>query len=336
MSWTASSEGGTGSTLTQVSGLDLNGHQEPAGRLAHPDLGARWLPDNTGMALVQSQTADVFALRLVHTGALVAYQMRANPDIPRDWNVLTFPIDPRYVKQGTLDGKVGLEPDADYPSALTYSSDSSYFKPVEAYQLKEQIAREEQELSTLFAQYDAGPGGLTAAVSSAVPAPTKRNLVNSYVWTSDGGSFAETNDVMDSLSESVGGSFSFATMLGANITADIMFATVALTLDVTAQIGAHLELEVSKTRASQSSFGIGVEVAPERNILLAQSDGQLVPHPGKVDAYRFLTTWRLTDVGTPPRAEQGRAADRRAARDGRRSRRRGPPRRTCHWSSPGR
>ena len=88
------------------------GAQEAAGRRRPPDLGARWLPDNTGMALVQSQTADVFALRLVHTGALVAYQMRPNPDIPKDWNVLTFPIDPHYVKQGTLDGKVGLEPDS--------------------------------------------------------------------------------------------------------------------------------------------------------------------------------------------------------------------------------
>jgi hypothetical protein len=291
LSWTASSEGGTGTTLTRVSGLDLNGRAEPVDHIAHPSLGARWLPDNIGMALVQSQTADVFALRLLHTGALVAYQMRPNPDIPKDWNVITFPINPHYVKQGSLDGKVGLEPDIDYPSALTYSADASYFKPIEAYQLKQQIERQQQQLATLYAQYDAGPGGLTAQTSSAIPAPTRRNLVNSYVWTADGGTFAETNDVMDSMSESVGGSFSFATMLGANVTADIMFATVALTLDVTAQIGAHLELEVTKTRESQTSFGVSVQLSPERDI-----DGPSGPQPGKVDAYRFLTFYLAPDT----------------------------------------
>ena len=295
LSWTASSEGGSGSTLTHVSGLDLNGRQEAPDQIAHRAIGARWVPDNIGMALVQSQTADVFALRLVHTGALVAYQMRANPDIPKDWNIITFPINPQYVKQGTLDGKVGLEPDVDYPNALTYSSDSSYFKPVEAYQLKEQINRAEQELSTLFAQFDAGPGGLTAMTSSAVPRPTKRNLVNTYVWTADGGTFAETNDAMDSLSETTGGSFSFSTMIGANVTADIMFATVAMTLDVTAQIGAHLELEVSKTKDSENSFGLDVVAGPERTITTTDTAGHQAPHPGKVDAYRFMTFYLAPD-----------------------------------------
>ena len=47
------------------------------------------MPDNTGLALVQSDTADVFALRMEHTGALVSYEMRPNPNIPKDWNILT-------------------------------------------------------------------------------------------------------------------------------------------------------------------------------------------------------------------------------------------------------
>ena len=96
---------------------------------------------------------------------------------------------------------------------------------VEAYQLKRKSSATSSSSGRCSHSIDAGPGGLTARTSSAIPAPRRRNLVNSYVWTADGGTFAETNDVMDSMSESVGGYFSFATMLGANVTADIMFAT---------------------------------------------------------------------------------------------------------------
>ena len=158
-SWLASSESGQGTTLTRASSMELTGQPEPARRRQNQNIGPRWVPENQGMALVRSQTADVFALRLRATGALVAYQMRANPDIPVDWNILIFPINPRYTKQGVLDGKVGLQADIDYPAGLVQSSDASYFKPIEAYQLKARIDRDEQELATDFAQFDATPAG---------------------------------------------------------------------------------------------------------------------------------------------------------------------------------
>ncbi|MFE1794350.1 hypothetical protein ACFW7J_39080, partial [Streptomyces sp. NPDC059525] len=69
--------------------------------------GRRFAPSNTGYALVQSETADVFALRVAHSGAVVSYRMLPNPDVPRDWNLVPFKINPRYVKQGTLDGRAG-------------------------------------------------------------------------------------------------------------------------------------------------------------------------------------------------------------------------------------
>ncbi|WP_410651433.1 hypothetical protein [Amycolatopsis sp. cmx-4-54] len=56
--------------------------------------GRRFVPSNTDYALVQSETADVFALRVVHTGAVIAYRMLPNRDIPRDWNLLPFKINP--------------------------------------------------------------------------------------------------------------------------------------------------------------------------------------------------------------------------------------------------
>ena len=190
LSWLNDTSTGQGTTATKVSSLQLNGNKETTP--AHPSLGARFVPNNNGFALVQSQTADVFALRLAHTGVLVAYQMKPNPDIPKDWNVITFPIDPHYTKQGMLDGKVGGDVDVDYPNALNYSPDISYFKPIEAYGLKTQIQQQEQQLATLYAQYDVDPNQLSGGQLPDMAAPLKLDLVNTYVWTADGGQFAET------------------------------------------------------------------------------------------------------------------------------------------------
>ena len=180
LGWLSQAQNGVGNTTTRISSLALRGTKETVP--AHKAVGARYVPDNTGFALVQSQTADVFALRLVSNLALVSYAMRANPDIPPDWNILTFPIDAQYTKQGTLDGKVGLDADADYPDALTGGSDQSYFKPVEAYALKNQIVQDEQRLSAFYDQYDAAARGQTPR-NPALPQPQKRNLCNTYVWT---------------------------------------------------------------------------------------------------------------------------------------------------------
>ena len=108
-----------------------------------------------GFALVQSETADVFAMRLAHNNALVSFRMQPNPDIPKDWNIIPFPINPRYVKQRTLDGRVGYNEqgsvvlDPDYSNAAGYG-EYSYYKPREAYALKRRIQREEQQLRNYY------------------------------------------------------------------------------------------------------------------------------------------------------------------------------------------
>jgi hypothetical protein len=70
-------------------------------------------------------TADIFALRLRLKGRrpLVGYQIRPNVDIPRDKNIIAFPIDPRYVKQGTLDGRRGLKADPTYAKTTSQGQD---------------------------------------------------------------------------------------------------------------------------------------------------------------------------------------------------------------------
>src|SRR5262249_10263429 len=149
--WPSDNSLGVGRNLSQNTSVTLSGAWEDPAHIRNPALGRRYVPENVGYALVESQTADVFALRLQHTGTLVSLRYAPNPDIPKDWNLLPFPINPQYVKQGTLDGKIGYDAtggvvtDVDYPMAATLG-EYSYYKPVEAYAIKAGIDKQEQEL----------------------------------------------------------------------------------------------------------------------------------------------------------------------------------------------
>lgn len=300
LGWLEDASSGSGVTTTKASKMELQGNT----------IEGRFIPRNIGFALVQSETADVFALRLQHNNALVSYQMRPNPDIPKDWNVLTFPINATYTKQGTLDGKVGLSADEQYPNAMTHSSDSSYFKPIEAYSLKNRIQREQEQLKAEFDQFDAGGIGRRQSVlhfSQAdlaegrsldkLPKLHKRNLVNTYVWTADGGLFAETEETMDVQQETMGGSYAFKGMAGLSFSADVMASKVAMSFELQALFGGHLNLTVTKSAESQTAFGVNVDLDVERDIMQRDREGNLVldqarqpkKQPGKVDAYRFMT-----------------------------------------------
>ncbi len=317
LGWLQDASIGRGRTTTKTSKLELRGIVENLNsvRYPYPKVGRRYLPDNAGFALVQSETADVFALRLAHNDALVSYQMRPNPDIPKDWNIISFPLNPHYTKQGTLDGKVGFETDIDYPNALTYSPDSSYFKPLEAYGLKNRITREEETLRAFYEQWDAGAKGrrqeavhfsskdlAEGRMLNNLPKIEKRNLVNTYVWTSDGGLFAETQETFDVLQESMGGSYAFKGQAGGHLTAAFTVFGVAAKLEVQAMFGGHINLTVTKSEVSETTFGVNAELSGvERNIYFRTPEGEIVmdhtdPNnpkpkkwPGKVNAYRFMT-----------------------------------------------
>jgi hypothetical protein len=215
--------------------------------------------------------------------------MMPDPNIPADYNIITFPIDPRYTKQGVLDGKVGGDPDADYPNALRYSPDISYFKPIEAYGLKTTIDRQQQELSTLFAQHSVDPNRLSGGqLPDMVPTVT-RDLVNTYVWTADGGQFAETTSTLDTYSESVGGAYHFQGLAGGTISADVQISAAVVNFELSAMFGGHLDLSITKTMDSQKSFEVDVVAGGEQDITLLDGNGDHVKAPGKVDAYRWLT-----------------------------------------------
>ncbi|RIK73999.1 hypothetical protein DCC62_16160, partial [candidate division KSB1 bacterium] len=292
LGWLQDASIGRGKTTTKTSKLELRGIVENLNnvRYPYPKMGRRYVPDNVGFALVQSETADVFALRLAHNNALVSYQMRPNPDIPKDWNIISFPINPHYTKQGTLDGKVGFDPDVDYPNALTYSPDSSYFKPIEAYALKNRIQREEEALRAFYEQWDAGAKGrrqdavhfsskdlAEGKILNNLPKIEKRNLVNTYVWTSDGGMFAETQETFDVLQETMGGSYAFKGQVGGRLAISATIFKVAAKFEVQAMFGGHINLTVTKSEESENTFGVNAELSGvERNIYFRTPEGEIV------------------------------------------------------------
>lgn len=305
LGWLEDASVGSGKQTTKVSRLDLQGHWN----------GERFVPQNVGFALVQSETADVFALRLKHNQALVSYQMRPNPDIPKDFNILTFPINPLYTRQGTLDGRIGLNVD---PS----SGDSSYFKPLEAYALKDRIRRQEEELKSFFEQFDAGAIGRRQNAAhfsqgdlaegralEKLPRFEKRNLVNTYVWTANGGLFTESQETLDVMQEAIGGSYSFTGKAG--ITANVGFSILgtAAEFSMEAMFGGHLNLTVTKSQDAETSFGLNVSLdGVERDIHQRDQQGRILmdtqdprnPVPrrqaGKVDAYRFMSFYLQPNV----------------------------------------
>jgi hypothetical protein len=305
-----------GRNTTKTSRLELRGTWEKAGTEINPAVGRRFIPANKGFALVQSDTMDVFALRLAHNNALVSYRMQPNPDIPKDWNIITFPLNQTYTKQGTLDGKVGAKPDGsvqcdpDYPNATTYGQ-YSYFKPIEAYSLKKRIDREQQELETYYQQYETAAEAAQELAGSDVPKQlSSRNLVNTYVWTADGGFFSESTEVMESVQESTTGSYSFQGMGGVALDTNIAAFGGMIHVEMDALFGGHVETVKTKGKETEKSFGLTVEVAVDSDLqLYVNTDterekyagrinegggaydpqGNPVLRPGKVDAYRFMS-----------------------------------------------
>ena len=163
--WSGGESFGSGQNISRKLSAAIGGNWDVADktRWANPDLPRRFIPANSGFAFVESETADIYALRLEHNGALVAFRMMPNPDIPKDTNIIPFPINNRYSKQGTLDGRIGytstgIALDPDYANATGYG-EYSYFKPKEAYELKKRIEREAQRLKDYYDNFNSTPAG---------------------------------------------------------------------------------------------------------------------------------------------------------------------------------
>jgi hypothetical protein len=281
-----------------------------------------YIPNNKGFALVRSETADLYALRSIATGALVQYSMRPNPDIPPDTNIIMFKIAPRYVKNGTLDGYVGFQKDKDYAKEPATGERGSYFKPLEAYALKSLIAREQHQLKTYYDQFDAkavGRGGdirgesrnlgnllLNLPGNDAISRDewkaqiARRSLVNTYVWNSDGGLYSEEEQFGAVREESVSGSYDSVTKEG-------FYTEFSFSLGPTFSLerlwGSRILTKAMKSKRDATSFGINVKLPGEGFLNKRSADPpQGFPEPGqypvaydpdacpgKVNQYRFMS-----------------------------------------------
>ncbi|MGF1426444.1 LamG-like jellyroll fold domain-containing protein [Kitasatospora sp. LaBMicrA B282] len=296
------------------------------------DGGRRFLPSNTGYALVQSETADVFALRVAHPGAVVAYRMLPNPDIPRDWNLLPFAINPRYVKQGTLDGTVGFTTtskllDPHYPNASDYG-EYSYYKPSEAYALKRRITEDQQRRQAYYASVSTRPidpdpaqeraRELLSRFTGPIPGPgtaagkgdkrkeadgySRRDIANTYVWSADGGFFAETTGTTDVVTETTTGSYRFNGMAQVGLSAGFEIFGVGLGFQMDAAFGGGFSRTRTRSKESTRSFNLNVSVDTPGDMQKYDDDfkplfngKEPVEVPGRVDAYRFMTFYLDSD-----------------------------------------
>ncbi|WP_405639859.1 LamG-like jellyroll fold domain-containing protein [Streptomyces uncialis] len=330
--WTNETTVSQGTSTDRDTTATLTGHREARTSALNPVVGPRYVPLNYGYALVQSETADVYALRLAHSGALVAYRMLPNPDIPKDWNIISFPINPQYTKQGTLDGAVGFNAqggkvlDPAYPTA-TQRGEYSYFKPREAYALKRRILRERQQLENYYATVSTDTGTtdptqeraakvLESVVGSSPTAPDRkqptesagsfanRNIVNTYVWTADGGFFAESTGTVDVVTETAGGSYSVTGAVTASLEGGFEVMGVGIGFQMDGSVGGGTTVTRSRAKEATRSHNLDVTCNPTRDLQKYKDDGTAeydtkgnpVLVPGKVDAYRFMSFYLGQDI----------------------------------------
>ncbi|MFJ7206080.1 LamG-like jellyroll fold domain-containing protein [Streptomyces sp. NPDC098789] len=329
--WGHQTDVAEGVNTARSTSVGLSGGWEPdtAKDQLDPEGGRRFIAANTGYALVQSETADVFALRVEHSGAVVAYRMLPNPDIPRDWNLLPFPLNPRYVKQGTLDGTVGFTAtgkllDPDYQDASDYG-EYSYYKPKEAYALKRRIAEDQQRRQAFYEGVSTGDADpdptykraeeLLSRFTGPIPGPGKdqgdkdraaafarRDLVNTYVWSADGGFFAETTETTDVVTETTTGSYRFNGTATAGLNTGFTVFGVGIGVQVDSALGGGISRTRAKSKESTRTFGLNIMVDTPGDMQKYDADanpvykdGKPVEVPGRVDAYRFMTFYLDSD-----------------------------------------
>lgn len=295
---------------------DWEPFEQDGGDYLSPLVGRRFVPANLGYALVESLTADLYAAVFHATGAAVGTIAIPDPGIPPDRNVLRFPIDPEYVKAGTLDGKVGLANDPSWADADR--SRGSYFRPTEAYALAASIEQAEERSRSYASQFnwssrgqsgrtdlgearrhlpvdfDQGPGEGEDEV--VVP---KAGIANRYVWTSSGGLHAERYGYAAAVTRTYVGfterTFRFGTAakvgfflwgVGWQASLDLMGQhAVAIRVGVGEEAKQSVDLEVRVQGESYLHRWDPKAPGPYGGSGAFEADQA----PGKVTAYRFMT-----------------------------------------------
>jgi hypothetical protein len=317
--WNRSGEKQSGAGLqwseSWADALGLSGEWE-AKRAKQSDylsgyIGRRFIPDNVGYALVESLTADLFSLRLPRTGAMVSSVIVPNVEYGPDRNIIIFPIRASYQKAGTLDGKIGLANDPAYGPAANLER-KSYFKPSEAYEIRNAIAVERAQRLTRFEQaarsvrerqsndgLSAGPASFTADdLDAAQQARMKRGIANTYVWTANGGLHTEQEEFGSVIESSAAGLTSDSYNAGLKVAGELALFSIGGygTLDFLG--GATIQTKSTASGSDSRTVSLTARVDGEPYLRTWNQDANDGKGsydeglaPGKVNAYRFISAY---------------------------------------------
>ncbi|MFB7636325.1 hypothetical protein ACFC0M_36050, partial [Streptomyces sp. NPDC056149] len=126
---------------------------------------------------------------------------------------------------------------------------------------------------------------------------SRRDIANTYVWTADGGFFAETTETTDAVSETTSGSYAFSGSVGASVGTAFEVMGVGVNAQLDASVGGGMTVTRARGKEATRSFGLSVKCEPSGNLQqydahrkpVFDAEGNPVNAPGKVDAYRFLS-----------------------------------------------
>ncbi|MEO6500435.1 MAG: LamG-like jellyroll fold domain-containing protein [Jatrophihabitantaceae bacterium] len=307
-------------TSGQRDTIALKGDWEPfqsdPERYLNPQVGRRFQPANLGYALVESLTADLFAMVYHGTGAAVGTMIIPNPAIPPDRNLLLFPMNAQYTKNGTLDGKVGLVNDSVLGDADERRR--SYFKPAEAYALAASIDARNQRRQAYAAQYDwkargqQGRASLSDAKANlpidfesepasgnqiAVPAT---GIANRYVWSADKGLHVETQGFASVSSRSYSGWRNRGGGGGLKAQGEFFFLFFGFAYSLDLVVSHMVDVHVGLKTDNQQSVSLDVTADgeaylpawnPAADAVYGGGKGAFSAGlgPGKVQQYRFFS-----------------------------------------------
>lgn len=287
-------------TRAMTVGYALSGDWEPArGAQADymdPSVGRRFIPDSSGVAVVESLIADLYAVEMLDTkaavGAVAVPNLAAGPQI----TLLHFPLEPSYVKQGTLDGRIGVGRDPDYRN----TDSRSYYDPEDAYATRAAIDRRNQQLRTQAEQARAALRAGEASTPSAahfverneddlVP---RQGIANSYLWTASSGFYKQEDDYKTEYetvlsldgSRSLGGNIGFdVSLVGCGVGSGFNLSWLSSTV---------LKLTARTAETNGKALSLTTEARGEGYLRTWDQDTQSYRPglaPGKVKQYGYMS-----------------------------------------------
>jgi large repetitive protein len=289
-----------------------DGDWEAKEDILNPHVGRRFQPQNNGLAVVESLTADLYAMVFHATGAALGTIALPNLEIPPDRNLVFFPMDSTYTKAGTLDGKVGLVNDPDYP--LADAKRGSYFRPAEAYALASTIEQQHARDRAFAADVDVrhvAEASKLKGVSKHMPVSfetdpdqkkiqtvPKMGIVNRYVWTAGGGLDVKAESYASIASRSWQGTLAGQTQFGhkGEGKVSIWGGLIAGSYDISRTYA--FDIQAGRDEATSAAVQLNVKVDGEAYLRKYDADhNEFLPGsaPGKVPAYRFMSFYLPPD-----------------------------------------